>query len=150
MADHRLFSLVEECVSRMGAHVVDLVVRGEHAQPAVEVFVDAEDGITTEICSKLSREIGNVIDRDGQIKTPYTLTVSSPGIARPLKFPWQYRKHVGRSLEVKVRSGDSVRAESGKFVGLDNNGITLERVKKGEQTHIGFHEIVEAKVLSPW
>ncbi|MBM2845693.1 MAG: ribosome maturation factor RimP, partial [Bacteroidetes bacterium] len=118
--------------------------------PAIDVFVDAEDGITSETCSKLSRDIESAIDLQATIRGPYTLTVSSPGIARPLKFPWQYRKHIGRLLEVKMRSESGVRGKSGKLLSVDEKGVALEQIKKGEQVHIDFAEIVEAKVKAPW
>lgn len=150
MADQQLYGLIEECVSKAGVHVIDLVVRGEHAEPAVDVFVDAEEGITTDICSRLSRDIRAAMDLHATVKHPYTLTVSSPGIARPLKFHWQYRKHVGRMLDVKMRSGDEVHSASGKLVEVDDTGVALQEKGKGEPIHIGFEEILEAKVQAPW
>lgn len=150
MANNQLFHLIEECASKAGAHVIDLVVRGEHAHPAIDVFVDAEEGITSETCSKLSRDIEAAIDLQAPIKGPYTLTVSSPGITRPLKFPWQYRKHIGRLLEVKMRSKSGVHGKSGKLLSVDEEGVALEQIKKGAQVHIDFAEIVEAKVKAPW
>jgi ribosome maturation factor RimP len=150
MADQQLYGVIEECASKAGAHVIDLVVRGEHAHAAVDVFVDAEDGITAEICTALNRDIMAALDLHGVVKPPYTLTVSSPGIARPLKFLWQYRKHVGRFLEVKVKSGSDLRAESGTLVAVDDKSVSLQVKGKGEHAHIDFEAIVEAKVKAPW
>jgi len=150
MANSQWVHLIEECVSKAGAHVIDLVMRGEHAHPAIDVFVDAEEGITAETCSKLSRDIKAAIDLHAPIRGPYTLTVSSPGIARPFKFPWQYRKHIGRLLEVKMGSESGVYGRMGKLLSVDEEGFSLEEIKKGEQVHINFVEVVEAKVKAPW
>lgn len=64
------------------------------------VFADSDSGMTFEKCQKLSRYLEGFIDTNGWLGEKYTLEVSSPGIARPLKFLRQYHKNIGRQLEV--------------------------------------------------
>lgn len=64
------------------------------------VFADSDSGMTFEKCQKLSRYLEGHLDTQGWLGDSYLLEVSSPGISRPLKFPRQYKRNVGRTLAV--------------------------------------------------
>lgn len=145
-----LESLVEARISSLGVHLVELVIRGDGKGKSVELYIDAEQGISTEICSEVSRSIDRTIESSGVVRGPYRLTVSSPGISRPLKYPWQYKKHVGRELSLKVRAQDGVRDVTGKVGSVDDVAIVLSTGKNGTQESVAFDTIVEARVKAPW
>jgi ribosome maturation factor RimP len=145
-----LRSIVDESVTACNAHVVDLIVRGDHRRPVVEIYVDAESGVTTELCSEISRRVSAGVDAGGFLSDGYRLEVSSPGIDRPLIFPWQYRKHVGR--EIFVRCGKIAGTESevrGKLTAAGDTDIRITAAK-GKEMQIAFTDIHEAKVMPPW
>jgi len=140
----------EECAARLSAHLIDLVVRGAHGSTIVELFIDAEEGVTTELCSAVSREASLLIDARGWIRGAYRLDVSSPGIARPLKFLWQYRKHIGRTLTLRQRTDAGETSRSGRLVSVGASAIVLEPGKGEAPVEIPFDSLVEAVVKSPW
>src|SRR5664279_4244237 len=107
MAD-RFREIVETCAVKASAHVVDYGVRGERGTRVIEVFVDSETGVTTELCSSISRAITAAADEEHIVQDGYRLEVSSPGIDRPLRFPWQYAKHVGRKIALSVHSDQGI------------------------------------------
>jgi ribosome maturation factor RimP len=143
-----LHKSVEECVSQLGAEVIDLVVRGEGNQPVVEVFVDSPREVTSELCATLSRGIADMIEARNLIHGAYRLTVSSPGIDRPLKFAWQYGKHIGRSLQIRVRTGESIERVAGKLISANEREILLDRGQ--HRAAYPLDQIVEARVKLPW
>jgi ribosome maturation factor RimP len=148
MVSAELHKSVEECVSQRGAQVVDFIVRGERNQPVLEIFVDSPGPVTSELCATLSREIADVIEARDLVAGAYRLMVSSPGIDRPLKFAWQYGKHLGRSLQIRVRTGESTQGVEGKLVSANEREITLDRGKVTEA--YALEHIVEARVKVPW
>jgi ribosome maturation factor RimP len=150
MAMQELESLIEECISKQGVHLIDLVMRGEGKDKLVELYVDSEQGVTTDICSKISREVDGLIGTVGVVKGSYRLSVSSPGITRPLKYSWQYKKHIGREFEVKVQSQEGIRSIVGKLESMDDRAIVLAIGKKSEMESIVFDNIMEARVRAPW
>src|SRR5437867_1520761 len=119
MATAELAGLVENCISKHGVHLIDLVMKTDRRDRLVEIYIDSEQGITTETCSEVSREVDRLIASAGIVPDSYRLTVSSPGIARPLKYAWQYRKHIGRELALKVRSQQGVCDLTGKMESMD-------------------------------
>jgi ribosome maturation factor RimP len=145
-----LEQLVDECVRRHGAQVIDLVVKGRQERPAIEVYVDAENGVTTELCSAIGREIqGALRVRPLLVATPQ-LMVSSPGIDRPLRYAWQYPKHVGRDLTVRITAGGMEEEHTGRLAVADGEGIVLEAGTPAEQRRFLFDTIVRAVVKTPW
>jgi len=142
--------IVEEHVIACGAHVIDLILRGDPRRPVVEVFVDAEVPVTTELCGDISRRIAAGIDAGAFLAPSYRLEVSSPGIERPLQYPWQYRKHVGRDLRVKMQPpGGPLSDVQGTLLTADDATVQL-RSAAGEEVLIPFAQILETKVMPPW
>lgn len=72
------------------------------ASKKIEVFLDRDEGISFQICRKVSRYIEEKIDASLEFGEKYTLEVSSPGIGSPLKLLRQYHKNVGRKVVIKT------------------------------------------------
>ncbi len=116
----------------------------------VEVFIDSEAGITSDVCSAVSREVGQAIDAAREVDGSYRLDVSSPGISRPLRFPWQYRKHIGRRVQVKLQPGQDPAEQTGKLTAVDDSGIVIQSEAKREEVRIPFSALLETSVKAPW
>ncbi len=129
---------------------MDLVVRGEHGIRVIEVYIDSEAGITSDICTAVSREVAQAIDAAPEIKEAYRLEVSSPGIDRPLKYPWQYRKHIGRRVQVTLLPGQDPAERTGKLLAVDESGIVIQVEARGEEICIPFSALLETSVKAPW
>lgn len=89
-----------------------------------EVFIDSDGRVAVDDCIALSRAVDARFDRDVE---DFSLTVSSAGIGRPLRVPRQYRKLVGRSIEVLLNDGAKL---TGKLEAADAESITLSYPEK--------------------
>jgi ribosome maturation factor RimP len=150
MDKNRIRVIVAECVERQGAHLIELVVRGDRHQTVMEVFIDSEVGVTTDFCSRISREISTLMRTEQLVPRETRLVVSSPGIDRPLRFGWQYRKHLGRELRVKSKKGEEIIDQTARLLSVDESGITLQSNKNSEPVLMAFDTILEARVQAPW
>src|ERR1700722_7137447 len=100
----------------------------------LRVFIDHPDGVTLEMCERVTSELGDLRER-------YSLEVSSPGSERPLTKPAHFRRFVGRRARVRTRhprpalhdarraGGESAEATSrsftGELVGASEEEVTL-------------------------
>jgi ribosome maturation factor RimP len=73
----------------------------------IDIVLDSDTSVSIDACAKLNRAIGDRFDRDEE---DYSLTVASAGIGEPLKLVRQYKKLVGESVEVLLKSGVKVLA----------------------------------------
>jgi len=116
----------EPIIEGYNAYLVDCVVRSERGTRVVEVFVDSDPGITTELCASISRDLGAQLDTNDIIHGHYRLEVSSPGLGRPLKLYRQYLKNIGRTLKVKYTAEDATAIVIGKLTAVTEHSIVVE------------------------
>ena len=150
MLNEEMRVAIEACAARSSAHLIEVAVRGNRGQTIMEVFIDAEQGVTTELCSEVSRELAGAIDQGGWIRGAYRLEVSSPGIDRPLKFSWQYPKHVGRLVTVTVQGAEGAVRKTGRLVSAGGDSIVLDPGKGNPAESIPFGSVLESVVNTPW
>src|SRR5262249_19825557 len=56
----------------------------------------AAESVSVEDCAAVSRELSAILDVEDFVPESYTLEISSPGLARPLRHADDYRRFVGR------------------------------------------------------
>ncbi|MCX7953850.1 MAG: hypothetical protein N3A01_01525 [Bacteroidales bacterium] len=106
------------------------------------IFAESYDGITLDDCEKIMRFIQKNLKDSENIE----LTVSSPGLDRPLKYPIQIIRHKGEKVEVTTNTGTKLK---GKIVDYKENKILLE-IKKGNVNEIKefyFNELLKIKLI---
>lgn len=116
----------------------------------IKVFLDSDKGITIEKCIRINRALYRRIEEELFPDGNFSLEVSSPGVDEPLKLKRQYKKNVGRMVEVLMN--DNTRKE-GRLVEADEEHIVIEETEgKGKKavnkkTTILFNQIKHTKVL---
>lgn len=144
----RIESLVRPVVEHQGMVLIDVVLRGKLQSRVLEVFVDSDHAVTTEMCAEVSRRLSRELDRTNLLEGNYTLVVSSPGVDRPLELPVQYKKNVGRKLEIILNDGILEQTLKGILLNCTENDIQIE---SGGILHtVPYREIIRAKVVLPW
>lgn len=93
----------------------------------IEVFADGDTGITISQCADISRFLEQYLDGSGLVSDSYTLDVSSPGMDNPLKVPRQYKKRIGRTLDIIKTDGKEVE---GILLAADDEKIRLQEILK--------------------
>ena len=74
----------------------------------IRVVLDSDNGLLVEDCMFISRAIEHNLDREEQ---DFSLEVTSAGATSPLVLPRQYKKHIGRNLEVKTNDDQKLEGE---------------------------------------
>ena len=90
----------------------------------VELTIDSDTSVGIDACASLSRAIEAELDREEE---DFSLTVMSAGIGSELRSLRQYRKLVGRSVEVLLANGVKILA---KLDAVAEQGITLSYEEK--------------------
>ena len=114
----------------------------------IGVFIDGDEGVSLDVCAQISRILESVLDQEPNLGGVYELEVSSPGVNRPLKFPRQYLKHVGRTVRIEMTGGEIIE---GLLTNTGHDTISLDiqpadKKSKPVSREIPFDEIKEAYV----
>jgi ribosome maturation factor RimP len=85
----------------------------------VELYIDHPDGVTLELCERVTHALPELLEE-------YGLTVSSPGIERPLSKPDHFRRFIGRRARVRTREvTDGHKSFTGELVGASDSEVTI-------------------------
>jgi ribosome maturation factor RimP len=90
----------------------------------IKLIVDSLKGITIDECVQFSRAIEHNLDRETE---DFDLEVTSPGLDAPLKVKDQYRKNVGRELNILTHDNKKIKGYLRK---VENDFIILEEEQK--------------------
>ncbi|HLW49960.1 MAG TPA: hypothetical protein VKZ78_03240 [Sphingobacteriaceae bacterium] len=129
-----------------------------HTNGRLEILVDGDEGVSIQDCAGISRHVGFHLEEEGIITQAYNLEVSSPGVETPLTQMRQYRKNIGRVVEITLDHEGKNLVREGKLLEVTDSGMTLEAVisnknlPKGrkpavEILEIPFDSIITTKVL---
>lgn len=141
--------IIEASVAESQAVLVDVVMRGHYRKPVLEVYLDAPGPVTTTMCTDVSRRISGELDGKNLIAEEYRLEVSSPGLDRPLRFLWQYKKHIGRPFRIMRTGAAEAEAVTGTLAGVEEDAVILKD-KAGNDIRFAFSDIREARIVLPW
>jgi ribosome maturation factor RimP len=90
----------------------------------VKVFLDGDSGITIEKCVQVNRKLYKKLEEAAFFPAgDFSLEVSSAGLDEPLKSLRQYKKNIGRQIEVLLQDGSQ---KEGRLMDVNEEGIVLE------------------------
>ncbi len=108
----------------------------------VTVILDGDNGVSLQDCLDASRAIEFNMNRD---EHDFSLQVMSAGLSEPLSTQRQFRKNIGRDLDVLLI--DSTKTE-GELVKVDDEKITLLlRYRKPKEIGKGKVDVEEEKEI---
>ena len=108
---------IEEKLASTDCFLVSLSISGDNQ---IMVEIDSETSVDLDFCVELTRYIEQHFDRDVE---DYSLEIGSYSITKPFVDRRQYRKNIGRKVEVLTEESRKIR---GTLVAVDNDGFTLE------------------------
>ena len=93
----------------------------------IELYADSDTGIHIDDCAIISRFLEKHLDGSGVVPDNYILEVSSPGMSNPLRVPRQFKRRIGRILEVVKNDGQEIE---GLLIEADDEKIKLQEVRE--------------------
>lgn len=119
---------------------------------SIRVVIDGDNGVLVKDCMYISRAIEHNLDRE---EHDFSLEVSSAGATTPFNNNRQYKKNIGRIVNIKAVGNQTFEA---KLVQADEEGIILEwktrepkpigkgKITVQKEVKLSYSDIIEAKV----
>ena len=86
-------------------------------------------------CEIVNRALGDLLDQDDYIGDAYILEVSSPGLTRPLKKEKDFKRSIGKVVEIKTFAKvNGAKEFEGVLKAYDENTVTIELEDETEIT----------------
>ncbi|HOF94394.1 MAG TPA: ribosome maturation factor RimP [Clostridia bacterium] len=133
--------MVAEPVLKLGYELVDIEFQKEQARWVLTLFIDKEGGISLDDCERVSRAVEPLLDDKDPIAQSYFLCVSSPGLDRPLKNESDFKRALGKDVEIKLYLRREKKKEYiGKLLGFNALSISV-LCKDGKEREFDLKEI---------
>ncbi len=123
--------LVAPIAESMGLTVLEVTYEKRFDGMNLTVVIDKEGGVTINDCEALHRAIDAPLDELDPVEGSYILNVSSPGLDRPLKSEWDYKRNLGKKISVRLyKPLDGKKTYQGVLDSYDNDSFVLDTGKE--------------------
>jgi ribosome maturation factor RimP len=118
----------------------------------IYVEIDGDNGVSLNECIRVSRGVENNLDREEE---DFSLEVTTPDVAQPIKVNRQYIKNIDRTLTVRLKDNTKIegilKKVASESIDLEWTAREPKPVGKGKitvvkTTTVSFKDIAEAKV----
>lgn len=119
--------LIQPLIDANNFELVDVEFVKEGSDWYLRVYIDKDGGITVDDCELISRAFNEILDREDYISEQYIFEVSSPGLMRPLKKEKDYKRSVGKLIDIKLyKPLDKCKEFTGVLDSYDKDTVTIK------------------------
>ncbi len=110
----------------------------------LKIVIDSREDISIDDTAVLARDIKNDDYIISNFPEGIRLEVGTPGVGSELKKNFQYKKNIGRNIELEYQDGSEVTKTTFKLIGVEIDSISVE--KNNQKKDILFDDINRAKI----
>jgi ribosome maturation factor RimP len=141
-APEHLVDLIEPIVEGLGYECVGIEYNPHPKHGLLRIYIDSENGILVEDCSKVSHQVSGIMDVEDPIQGNYHLEVSSPGEDRPFFKASQLERYIGSMVACVLYKPIAGRRKiTAQIEKVDGDLITLR------QSSTEHHQMAQAGLL---
>ena len=142
----QLTAIIEPIVVELGYECVGIEYSPHPKNGILRVFIDRDDGIQLDDCTKVSHQLSGTLDVEDPIPGNYQLEISSPGLDRPLFKLEDFSRFEGNSAKIQlVESVNERRKFIGLLRGINSTNILVE--VDDDLMEFPFHMVLKARLV---
>ena len=122
----RTEELLKPIVESAGVEIYDVEYVKEGSDFYLRCYIDRDGGVNIQDCETVSRALSDQLDAEDYIEDAYILEVSSPGLTRPLKKENDFKRSIGKIVEIKTYTKiDNCKDFEGELTAYDEETVTI-------------------------
>lgn len=146
-APEHLVNLIEPIVEGLGYECVGIEYNPHPRHGILRVYIDSENGVLLDDCSKVSHHLSGVLDVEDPISGNYDLEISSPGADRPFFKLKQFEQFVGGLITVNLfKPINKMRKITGKIIKVEGDNVLLQ-LNDDNEIEIPFSAMTKARLV---
>ena len=120
-------AILTPIVESKGFELVDVEYVKEAGTWYLRAYIDKEGGIAVDDCEDVSRAFSDILDEQDFIEDSYIMEISSPGLDRPLKKEKDFKRSLGKLVEIRTyRPIEKQKEFCGILNAYDSNSVTID------------------------
>ena len=141
-------NLLSPVLESEGIEFVDLECEGTGRQQTVRLLIHKPGGVTARDCQHISKVVRPILDIHKLIPGAFNLEVASPGVDRPLTTEADFRRNIGRKIQIEVTTPTE---QPSQLIGILKNVKAGKILLKGKTTiQVEISTITKAQVRLVW
>lgn len=142
-------NLLSPVLEDEGIELVDVEYE-EGSSNTLRLLIYRPDGINIVDCQHASQIAGPILDVYEAMPGKYNLEVASPGLDRPLVRETDFRRNLGRKIQIEVSSSTEDRSQlNGILEDVSDGKIFLSQLS-GKTIQVVISEIAQAQIQLMW
>ena len=119
---------ISPIIENMGYEVVDIEYVKKSDGMNLIFYIDKEDGIQIQDCEKVSKTIDPILEElNPTDDASYILSVSSPGIDRPLIKDRDFKRNLNKEISITLfAKKDGQKRFDGELISYDENSVSIK------------------------
>ena len=119
---------ISPIIENMGYEVVDIEYSKKSDGMNLIFYIDKDEGVQIDDCEKVSRAIDPILDEVNPTDdVAYILSVSSPGIDRPLTKERDFKRNLNKEVSITLFAKlDGKKKFDGKLISFSDSEITIQ------------------------
>lgn len=144
-APENLLKLIEPVVEGLGYECVGIEYNAHPKHGMLRIYIDAEQGVGMEDCTKVSHQVSGVLDVEDPIAGEYNLEVSTPGLNRPLFKLQHFEQFIGHTAQVNLFKPVAGRRKiTGLIEKIEDGVVCLQ--ENGQVYEVPFQAMSKARL----
>jgi ribosome maturation factor RimP len=142
----RLTGIIGPALEPLGVALWGVELASACSRMVVRVYIDAENGVSIDVCARVSRALGAVFEAEDALPGAYVLEVSSPGLERRFFSAAQMAPYVGRVVDVRLfEPQDGRRHLRGALTAVEGEELCVDEA--GVVTRVAFARVKGAHLV---
>lgn len=138
-----ILKIIEEQIKGSDLFLIDLKIGKDNK---ISIIIDGDNGVKIQDCIDLSRFVEKQLDREVE---DFELNVLSSGVGEPLKLMRQYKKNIGRYVEITTLDNEKLE---GELIATSEDSVFIKPKMKNKkdiatEKQISFSDIKEGKII---
>jgi ribosome maturation factor RimP len=138
--------VIGPAVTSMGYELVGVEYGDQGRGHLLRIYIDHENGINVDDCSRVSRRVSAILDVEDPIAGHYDLEVSSPGMDRPLFNEEHFHRYLSHKVKIVMAIPQMGRKRyTGILINVSDGLVEVE--VDNEIYELPFAEIASARLV---
>lgn len=146
----KVSELLETFLQTEGYELVDVETAGGNRNRTLRLLIHKEGGLTVYDCKYLDQAVRPILEVH-QLLTEYKqLEIASPGLDRPLKTEADFKRNLGRNVQIQTTSKNGQMNEvEGNITDVVDSHVVLEEAT-GQTVQIKISDIHKGHIQLVW
>jgi ribosome maturation factor RimP len=123
-------NIIEEFFTDNSFILIDFIQKGNKGNLIFEVFIDKRESFGIDEIAEVNRNLRKFLEEKNLDRGILKIVVSSPGAENPFKYFWQLEKHIGRELELKLKTGEVVIGKFEEIIDIKKEEFRIQVKEK--------------------